>query len=124
MFYPKADCCPFNDSDIADTQNMNQMSRQSNDDMGNMGKPENVFTQKELMKKIQEADFALIDLNLFLDTHPDCREALALFNELSRASESLKSEYQKNFGPLYATKSPDTVPFKWVDSCYKWPWEK
>ncbi len=124
MFYPKADCCPFNDSDIGNTQTMNQVVRQNNDHMNEAEKPENVFTQKDLMKKIQEVDFALIDLNLFLDTHPQCKEALALFNELSYASENLKNEYQKNFGPLYATKSPDTVPFKWVDSCYKWPWEK
>ncbi len=123
MFYPKADCCPFNDSDNLETQTINQQARQS-DNMCETEKPENVFTQKELMKKIQEVDFAIIDLNLFLDTHPDCSEALSLFNELSLASEKLKSEYQKNFGPLYASKSPDTVPFKWVESCYKWPWEK
>ena len=33
------------------------------------------MNQKEMMKKLQQLSFTLVELNLFLDTHPDNREA-------------------------------------------------
>ena len=32
--------------------------------------------RQSLLMDIQKVDFMLVDLNLFLDTHPDCAEAL------------------------------------------------
>ena len=34
-----------------------------------------------LLKAIQKYDFALYDLNLYLDTHPHSKEALQLFQK-------------------------------------------
>ena len=36
--------------------------------------------RQRLLNKIKKYDFSLKELNLYLDTHPDCRRALALFN--------------------------------------------
>ena len=77
-----------------------------------------------MMRKIQEIDFAIIDLNLFLDTHPQCQEAIELFKELAATSKSLKSDYQAKYAPLYVHNSTNSNSFDWVDKCEKWPWEK
>jgi len=79
--------------------------------------------ESEMMKKIQELDFSIIDLNLFLDTHPSCKEALELFTKLCATSKSLKKDFQKKFYPLYSENSSDNLPFEWVNKCIKWPWE-
>lgn len=44
--------------------------------------------------------FALIDLGLYLDTHPDCREALHLFGEYRDRLASLERRYTGTVGPL------------------------
>ena len=80
--------------------------------------------KKMLMKRINELTFAIIDLNLFLDTHPDCQEALDLFKKCTFTLKSLKNEYVLKFGPIVETDSKDTTPFEWVDSSTPWPWEK
>lgn len=77
-----------------------------------------------LMKKINELAFAIIDLNLFLDTHPDCQEALDLFKKSTFTLKTLTKEYVTKFGPIKATDSKDTIPFQWVDPSTPWPWEK
>ena len=122
MFYPKAECCPFN-SDNAAFDN-NALSSETNKCKNNIENDNIVSTKCEMMRKIQEVDFAIIDLNLFLDTHPDCAEALELFTKLTATSKSLKNDYQAKYGPLYVTKSSNNVPFDWVEKCSKWPWER
>ena len=37
-----------------------------------------------LLRKIQQYDFSLKELNLYLDTHPDCRRALAMFRKYQK----------------------------------------
>ena len=39
------------------------------------------MNREELLRKVQEADFVLYDVNLFLDTHPSNQAALEFFNE-------------------------------------------
>jgi len=80
-------------------------------------------TQKEMLKKIQEVSFALTDLNLYLDTHPECTQGLELFEKLAGTLKSLKSDYNGKYGPLYARDSDNPTFFEWVKDGYKWPWE-
>ena len=78
----------------------------------------------ELMCQIQQASFAAYDLQLYLDTHPDCKEALELYTQLNATVASLRQDYENYYGPLKASSSPNEVPFKWADTCYEWPWSK
>ena len=126
MFFPKTEFCPFNKDEMPDCCYDNSSissvldSELSKSDTENM--PE--YDGKcEMMKKIQEMSFAIVDLNLFLDTHPDCEQALELFKKLSASLKSLKSDYQNQYGPLYATESSNQTPFSWVSDDNKWPWE-
>ena len=122
MFYPKADFCPFNcDNPKEQSDNLTQTDTETNALYND--KSEINSLQCEMIRQIQEIDFAIIDLNLFLDTHPHCTEALELFSELAHTSNNLKNEYQSKFGPLYASKCLNNTPFEWVDKCRKWPWE-
>lgn len=126
MFYPKTDFCPFNSDnpdyaplrDGADCPlNERELMRSE------MENPPTHDTECEMMKQIQEIGFAVVDLNLFLDTHPDCTQALELYTKLAATLKSLKNDYQSRFGPLYATDSNKDTPFDWVEQGRKWPWE-
>jgi len=77
----------------------------------------------QMYTKISELEFAITDLNLYLDTHPNNKEALELFTKLSATLHSLKSDYGKMCAPICATDVKNEVPFRWVSSEYKWPWE-
>ncbi len=77
----------------------------------------------EMRKLIHELDFALHELNLYLDTHPTGLKALELLKEYRRKREETVSIYEKHFGEYISTV--DDVP---VTSCWKWlkgpwPWE-
>ena len=123
MLYPKANCCPLNtDEKMPPSQNSVNV-RAENDNSSNIPEYES-GSKHEMMNKIREIDFAIIDLNLFLDTHPNCKDALELFTKLAATSKSMKSDYQRKYGPLYASNCHNAVPFEWVSDDYKWPWQK
>jgi len=42
--------------------------------------------KRRLMRQIKETDFVLKDLNLYLDTHPGCKEALEMYNNYEKKS--------------------------------------
>lgn len=78
--------------------------------------------QKLLLQKIKQYDFALKELNLFLDTHPNCRRALASFEKYKKLREEAVADYIRNFGPITPDQNTDTQRWSWIDS--PWPWER
>jgi len=76
--------------------------------------------QKALLKKIQELQFAALDLNLYLDTHPkDCKAVEEFNNYVSELKKCIKV-YNEKYGPLtYQEKSG--VPWEYIQG--PWPWE-
>lgn len=72
---------------------------------------EKMQTREELMEKIRCYKFAIIELALYLDTHPDDQKALCLHNEYANIAKDLTDKYQKVYGPL-------TINFP----CNKWRW--
>lgn len=56
--------------------------------------------RRELFDNIGAISFALDDLRLFLDTHPDCAEALSLFTEYMTLRHELMAKYTTEFGPI------------------------
>ena len=63
----------------------------------------NQMSQVDLANEIAATRFALVDLGMYLDTHPDCEEALRLFTEYNRKYQELSSTYANLFGPLRMT---------------------
>jgi len=78
--------------------------------------------QQEMLLKIQQTQFAAIELNLFLDTHPANEQALQDYNNLHREFMQLIMAYQRQYGPLMNfAHSPAEYPFSWINE--PWPWQ-
>ena len=52
------------------------------------------MTKDELMNKIHALSFALTETQLFLDTHPDCKQALEYYRRLVTDLDTAMTEYQ------------------------------
>ena len=74
-----------------------------------------------LLRAIQMYDFYLVELNLYLDTHPNCQKALKKFNEIKEKRKHAYEAYTEKYGPLNATDNINDVHFTWVND--PWPWE-
>ncbi|GAB6137233.1 spore coat protein CotJB [Halanaerobaculum tunisiense] len=78
--------------------------------------------QLEMLKRLMELEFTAVDLNLFLNTHPDCREALADYNQTTSKLMDLKMEYQEEYGPISAMH-PTYDEYYWSYLETDWPWQ-
>lgn len=78
--------------------------------------------RNELLKQIQCYNFAAYDMLLYLDTHPKDKKAFGMFKDLVEKTKSLRSEFEKQFGPLTPFSTASQECFNWLDS--PWPWEK
>lgn len=75
-----------------------------------------------LLKKLNAYAFAAYDWNLYLDTHPEDKDAIAMFHKMTDKANALKMEYESKYGPLTASASRDMDRWNWLDD--PWPWEK
>ncbi|MGI6176598.1 MAG: spore coat protein CotJB [Christensenellales bacterium] len=74
-----------------------------------------------LMRKIQEYDFVLVETALFLDTHPDDRQALAHYQKYLALKQDVVNQYTALYGPIRQEDVTSTTRWTWVDGA--WPWE-
>lgn len=79
----------------------------------------NMEDRKEMLKQIKCLQFAIIELALYLDTHPDDEKALCLHNKYCKELKELKDKYQKVYGPL--TINYPCNKWRWLEE--PWPWE-
>lgn len=88
-----------------------------------MNYPNNANTRARdaMMCKIMEIDFALNEIVLYLDTHPNCERALALYHKYAEKSRELKALYNERFGPLTPADNLSQECWEWI--CGPWPWE-
>lgn len=82
---------------------------------------ENFSDRLSLQRALAEAGFAAHDANLFLDTHPDCTNALQYFFERQDEYADLLAEYVDRFGPISAGDDGDDGNWLWVKG--PWPWQ-
>ena len=54
--------------------------------------------QKLLLSRIATCDFVLTETALFLDTHPDCTEALSYYKKHLEMRKKAAEEYAEKFG--------------------------
>ena len=76
----------------------------------------------QLLEEIQALDFALVELTLYLDTHPNDLEAMQQFNELSHQTRQLKQQFEKKFGALQQFGNSYTDA-NWSWGTTPWPWQ-
>lgn len=80
-----------------------------------------IFQDKEaLMRQIMEAGFAMDDVVLFLDTHPENQDALRYYQAVRDMRNQAIAAYENQFGPL---RYADVTSSSWDWVTEKWPWE-
>ena len=74
----------------------------------------------ELLLKIQELTFKVIDLGLYLDINPKDEKIYYEFRNASKELKKMKEIYEKNYGPLCLTETEYYSEYKWNKN--PWPW--
>lgn len=70
--------------------------------------------QERLLMDIGTVGFLLVDLTLYLDTHPFDREAMEYFNHYSRIHQNMMQEFAAKYYPLTLATA---------EGCHKeWRW--
>ena len=77
--------------------------------------------QRHLLHTIDALSLALLETNLYLDTHPHDMEAQAYFMEQRKLYLKAREQYESQFAPLTALGSGDGRNWMWVKE--PWPWE-
>lgn len=78
-----------------------------------------------LLKEIDEVSFAVNEATLYLDTHPDCKEAITYFNEMAPKRAELLKQFADSFEPLTVDcickdGKKLTDHFVWLDGPAPW----
>lgn len=72
-------------------------------------------------KQLSAAQFAVWEIHLFLDTHPNDEDALSAYNQYLKRYEELHKTYTEKFGALSAQNTTVGNTWQWVDA--PWPWD-
>jgi len=80
--------------------------------------------KQALMNQIFAVSFAVNDLTLYLDTHPDCQNGAKLFYDLLKKRLELLSEYAKKYEPLtqFSMGIDDfsKTKYSWTEGAMPW----
>jgi spore coat protein JB len=99
-----------------------------NDDMNkdkemyNKNKDQRINQQQAMLRDIQQCQFTVLDLALFLDTHPNDPVALYRHKQYSVYLRKLTQAYEALYGPTcdYSVETSET--WRYING--PWPWEQ
>ena len=77
--------------------------------------------QKTLLSRIATCDFILAETAMFLDTHPNCTEALGFYKKHLEMRKKAAEEYSEKFGMLRHEDYAGQTSWQWTEG--PWPWE-
>lgn len=77
--------------------------------------------EQQMLHEISIVSFVLVDLMLYLDTHPFDRNAMEHFNHYSRIKNRLTREFSTRFYPLTKDMAESTKEWRW--GMAPLPWE-
>ena len=79
------------------------------------------MNQKEqMLKDIGVVSFTVIDLALYLDTHPHDRSAMEYFNHYNRIKTQMEKEFSRNFFPLTMNQAESNKDWRWGEAPLPW----
>lgn len=79
------------------------------------------MTERErLLRRISTIDFAIVELHLYMDTHPNAINVNNKLNEYERKSKELRHQYEENYGPI-TPRNNEPSNWEWVSN--PWPWD-
>lgn len=76
--------------------------------------------REKKMLQVMEYAFAIVDLNLYLDMHPEDQEAYRLYQSYIDEGRKAEQEYIQAYGPLAITNA-NTSNYEWLKN--PWPWD-
>lgn len=76
----------------------------------------------KLLEELQAVDFVIVELTLYLDTHPTDQDAIQQYNLFIQQRKKIKKEFEKQFGSLTNFGySYSKYPWDWKTP--PWPWQ-
>ena len=68
-------------------------------------------SREKLLAWIDRVSFAVVEMNLYLDTHPEDEDALAFFREKVELRKEALKQYAEQYGPLTIDTANDRMPY-------------
>ena len=72
------------------------------------------------LSELQALEFVVLELGIYLDTHPDDTEAFTLFKQYAAMEKAAKAAYESKFGPLTKSSAASGERYSWLQE--PWPW--
>lgn len=80
------------------------------------------MNKEQLKEWIMMLNFCAIDMQLYLDTHPEDEKGIAYYNQCAKLLDQAKTTYKEQFGCFEALAgAPYEGRFTWATA--KLPWE-
>ena len=79
------------------------------------------MNRQEMLRRVQALGFVVVDVGLYLNTHPNDTAALNFYSKYNALYEQAKEEFEESFGPLCMTNVEIEVGWSWIEK--PWPWE-
>lgn len=76
--------------------------------------------QQKMLLRIQELDFIINDLNLYLDVYPNDMRCYEIFKKSCLELETLKKKYEEKYQVLELINDTKEK-YTWIDE--PWPWD-
>lgn len=76
--------------------------------------------QESLMRQLNAVRFSMLELHLYLDSHPGDCSAASQLEEYRKAEASLVEQYETAYGPLNETQQTAS---RWAWIADPWPWD-
>lgn len=79
----------------------------------------------DMLKKVQQLDFVVIELTLYLDTHPNDEDIRRQWREAIKEAAKFRKQYEMKYGPLSLTSVPSkqAIDVGWQWNSTPWPWQ-
>ncbi len=78
-------------------------------------------SKEQMLNDIGVVDFTMVELMLYLDTHPFDRNAMEYFNHYARIKNQLTKEFSQNYYPLTKEQAKSNKEWRW--GMAPLPWE-
>lgn len=73
------------------------------------------------LDQLRALEFVVLELGLYLDTHPDDEEAFWIFRKYAALADQARTAYVDQTGPLTMADAAKGSRYAWIDG--PWPWQ-
>ncbi len=78
------------------------------------------MSQGAMFQSIRELSFVMDELRLYLDTHPNNKEALSMFISTMKSRHDLIADYTNKYGPIDSYYINSDGTWSWINEPMPW----